>query len=239
MQYFASSGKVVRRWLLTLAATVLAFGPLLAQAGVVNYRFVLTVDSIDACDRSSPVPLLSPDFGCGIAIGDAFTGRFQIEQDLAGSPDGLYDVPFKSMFLRTGDVEWDHSKLPGTCSIADPNCLEIYRNIAGPDYFTNTGTGFFVRDGEIAGFAGGFVGPGDGWFIDFDYLFGLGAGRFAALAQGPSPQYMTGTYSIHRVSLPSPLALLAMGMLFLVVSRMAPRISSASSDHRCDQISTP
>lgn len=231
MQLFVTAGKCARRLLPAFAAAVLAFGPLLAQASVVNYRFDLIVDSIDACYRPGPAPL-SPDFGCDIATGDVFAGRFQIEQDLANSPDGLYDVPFKSMFLRTGDVEWDHNKLPGECSIADSNCLSGYRNIAGAEYFTNTGTGFLVRDGDIADFAGGFVGPGDGWFIDFAYAgAGLDAGRFRAIAMG---QYMTGSYSIHRVPLPSPLALLAMGTMLMAFSRLAPRLPRANSGHRFD-----
>lgn len=228
MQLYFILGRISQRWLLALASVILALVPLLAQAGVVNYRFVLTVDSIEACYRPGPTPV-SPDFGCDIATGDVFTGRFQIEQDLANSPDGLYDVPFKSMFLRTGDVEWDHGKRPGDCSIADPNCLSGYRNIAGSEYFTSTGTGFFVRDGEIAGFAGGFVGPGDGWFIDFDYLFGLGAGRFGALAMG---QYMTGDYSIRRIPLPSPLALFAIGMLLVAGGRWAPHVLRTSPGYR-------
>jgi hypothetical protein len=203
---------MLRKIAVALLATFLA-APQAAQATLVNYRFTLTVDDIEDCDPSTTY--LS--FGCDVAPGEVFVGRFGIDQDLLGSLDGLYDVPFESLFLRTGAVVWDHGNLPGDCDSIDPNCLEVYRNIAGPSYFTASGTGFYVQDGEIAGFAGGFVGPSDAWFIDFDYVFGLGAAQFGALAAGG--EYMHGTYSIQRVPLPSSFSLLIFGAISVAFCR--------------------
>lgn len=213
MQALVHAQGFLRRAALSLCVFVaLGAGSLAAEAAVINYRFTLTVSAIGACN---PGPWFMPDFGCDIDTGDSFTGRFQIEQELSGAPDGLYDVPFKSMYLRTGDVEWDHGKMPGDCTSIDPNCLVGYRNaISG---FSVTGTGFFVKNGEIAGFSGGFFEFGDSSFIDFDNLYGLGAGQFGARAM--SGQSMFGTYSIRRVPAPSPAALLLSGAVFAVLRR--------------------
>ncbi len=182
---------------------------------VYNYEIVLTVLGVSApCSSLYSFPEIG--FGCGVVPGTKWTGTFQIATDLSNVPDGPYDIPFVSMHLQTGDMVWDHGLMMGGASDCaangTSNCLSGYRNIVGPDYYANTGTGLNVKNGSVVGFAGGFYSGGDSHFIDFDYLFGAGAKVFGASAL---EVYVGGTYEIR--SLPEPSTLLLFGIALLAL----------------------
>lgn len=112
------------------------------------------------------------------------------------------------MRLTTGEAIWDHCVLIGTCLREAGNELQGYRDVVGPEYFNIEGPGFWVANGELVGFSAGFFGFGDASFIDFDYLFSPGAGKFAALDL--HGRYAQGRYEIHRVPEPSSAWLVAL-----------------------------
>lgn len=201
------------------AGAYLALSCVVAHAApVFNYAMVLMVKTVSGpCFIDSAFAT----YGCDVAPGDRWRGRFTIATDLSAVADGAYDVPFVSMFLRTGGVVWRHEP-GGLCApVGDSNCLEGYRT--GSASFSDTGPGFHVSGGQIVGFAGGFYGLGDALSLDFDYFFasGAGAGRFAASTE-ESP-YILGTYAINRVPEPKTHWLAMAGLLALLTCRWGAR----------------
>lgn len=195
-----------------------AFLPALCSAAAYSFHFVLTINSItNPCEQNPPVP----GFGCSVTVGDKWQGNFQIGVDPATLPNGSLSTPFLSMRLDTGDVSWNHCALTGTCTSVSNNVLLGYRNPLDPHIFNNDGPGFYVNNGQLSGFAGGFYGPSDGTFFDFDYAFLPGAGRFNAMDR--DGRIFTGTYLIASdpatVPTPGTLSLVCIALLALACVR--------------------
>ncbi|HEY0922447.1 hypothetical protein [Rheinheimera pacifica] len=177
---------------------LLALPCFVSAAPIYNFKFTLTVDEIiQGCDPESD----QIGFGCELSVGDKWHGFFQISVNPMDYPDGGLSTPFVSMRLITGNAIWDHCVLNGLCEVDEVNQLIGYRDVVGPEYFNTLGPGFNLLDGAITGFSGGFFGDGDASFIDFDYFFSEGAGRFSALDD--TNQAVRGSYVITRITEPS------------------------------------
>lgn len=89
----------MRSKLMTAFITVLIIliGIAHAKAESVKWRIDLTVDSIDG-----EIP--------GIAIGDQFVARFEVEPSLLAMPDGIQGGRFINFDLTIGQVNWNESQ---------------------------------------------------------------------------------------------------------------------------------
>lgn len=199
------------------AAVACAFSPILSNASpVYSFDVVLTVKEIPTPCAAWPTPY--PVVGCGASIGDRWTGTFELNVDPRSLPDGGIAAPFLSMHLETGGLTWDHCALNHACVRDATNVLEGYRDVLDPEWFSRSSTGFYIKGGQIVGFAGGFFGEADVPFIDFDY-FDVGAGRFRLVDLGG--EFVNGEYSITQ-NLPIPDSLVLASTALLLASVLSP-----------------
>ncbi len=80
-----------------VVALVILISISLAHAEVLKWRIDLTVDSIEG-----EIP--------GIAIGDQFVARFEVDSSILENPDGIQDGRFISFDLSIGEVNWNQSQ---------------------------------------------------------------------------------------------------------------------------------
>ena len=90
-----------------------------------------------------------------------------------------------------------------------------------PDWFSGTGMGLHVRDGEVAGFCCGIYGYGDTIFIDFVTKTDLNPTARNTFYAGdiPSGIIASGTYAIFKVPEPDTILLVALTLAALTWSR--------------------
>jgi hypothetical protein len=204
----------MRKLLWTGLVAVWALLPSAASATLYSFRLDLTIEEpLSTCQ--GPVFI---DFGCFKNPGDHWVGKFTLDVDPRTLPDGAYSTPFVSMRLETDGVLWEKCIDWSLCQDGRDR-LNMFRNIFDPGIYSAEGPGYYVQDGAIIGIAGGFMGQDK--FINFDFAFEPGAGKFVAGNDGGSGSgWNIGSYTITPIPEPSSLALLGAGLLgFLALRR--------------------
>lgn len=176
----------------------------MVSAGVLqNYRLELTVNSVAeqggssfSCDHERSLN----GFGC-VRNGDVYVGRFAIDADLLdldgiNSSASIYG--FHLVFGSEGFYSTDSNR----------GLLSGFRNGSG---FANA-PGFLIENNQLVDLVGGVYGLGDVPFIDMFGYAGVPRNSFAAY---DGRYFAQGLMTIHRVPVPSTLALI-LPLLFVV-----------------------
>jgi hypothetical protein len=197
----------------------------LCRAGYIyqNYELALQVENVNfSCPEQQlgGSARLDRRLGCEVTPGSRWRGTFALTDDPATLADGNYSLAVAGLQLVLGELVYrkDSSWVNGwNCllSSVDPNCLDGFRDPFSEDVFNRSGPGFVVRNGAIVGIGGGLYGSADVPFVDFDYMFGWGAGRFRALTFGQ--QMAEGVYSIRAIPEPSSAVLVLLTLLLMAI----------------------
>jgi hypothetical protein len=137
-----------------LAAT-LGLGMSCASAGsLTTYDLVLTLETVSNAPRCAFASNFN--YGC-LAVGETFRGRFSVDSDIL-TTDGLNTTAaIYDLYLPFGKEVWSTGP-DNTVLVNFWNGEALAPPAAAP--------GFVIENGQVVDIAGGFIGPGDGIWID-------------------------------------------------------------------------
>jgi hypothetical protein len=190
-----------------LALTLSLLATMAAQASVIHYQLVLSIDQIEQvqpCNDSYPA---SSNFGCR-SVGEVFVGGFGVDDSILTTEGVNHTASIYDFFLPFGTALYSTG--------ADNLTLFGFRNP-----FLGAGTGapaFLIEGGEVVDLIGGVFASGDLPSIDFSGWRDVAPHRFDAF---DFRTHATGTLEVFRVPEPGTLAL---AMIALVLGAQRTRI---------------